>query len=297
MVNIESLVQQARMLKTWQEIIHFIRGKVLTELTSSSQVSEFIAVLVRKTTKQDNWEMAIKIAIEMKDTDVWDTFTRELQIIAGKSKHPNWLYSIVKHFSRYVKVDNYNLKNVMSVIVKAGWPKLYIDYVAKRVELEDSYRAVADILLHVPPSALKLFIREFNDWEFINHLYYGKLSLPVEISMLSQSLQQVKNTNLKNFTAFEFDWLMKNHPEPFKNIDVITSACAAHAVKRTYETTTLLTNFIMAGEFQNDSKIAWLLGMYAEEDTNKNDTLNNALYDLTGEELYISEDAKDIFLF
>ena len=58
----------------------------------------------------------------------------------------------------------------------------------------------------------------------------------------------------------------------------------------------MLVDIIMNG-FSEDSQLSWLWGMYSQKGVDKNETINNALYQLTNDDKYLPQDVKDIFIF
>ena len=279
------------------EQLDYLENVVLKELTFPHQLSEFINDVLRKSTKESNWQVALKTAELIDDKGVWGTLTNALKLLADKSNKPTWLLSYVEKYSENVDVLNYNLKSVLTIFVRVQWIAPYLKNIKPKFPLEDTYRAVRDILPQINPKLLRLFIDEFNDWNFIEILYNGKLDNITEQKMIAQALRKVHTTKLKNFSSFDLEWLMTNHPEPFTSVGVINSAIAAFKVKNSDNATTLLTNFIMEGPFEDDLKIAWLWEMYDVDKVDKNETINAALYKLTGKEMYLPETVKDIFIF
>ena len=274
--------------------LNYLNDTVMTELIHPHQISDFIRDMVRKTTKESNWQVAYKAAETINDKAVWGTFTSELKQLVGKSNIPTWATQIISYYAKNVVVDNYDLKNVLTVFVRIDYIEVYFNNVSPRFDLVESYRAFRDILLQISPVMLSKIISHYNDWHLITELYYGKMSDIVEIKMLAKALKQVETQALKNFDSFDLEWLMKTHPEPFKNVDVINSAIAAHKVKRTHTATSMLVDIIMNG-FSEDSQLSWLWGMYSQKGVDKNETINNALYQLTNDDKYLPQDVKDIF--
>ncbi len=289
----EDYANKLKKLKGYEQN-EYLRNVVLKELTHPFQLGDLVRWLLWKTTKESNWDLALRICKEANDHNPWMEFTHNLKRLADKSNQPSWMYSIVEGYARRVKVGH-GLNNVASIFVRTGWPQLYLEHIFPKHEEEDSYRAISSIIAQVSPAALMNFVRTFNDWEFITQLFYDKINNIQKQAVITQALRLVESSKLKNFDFFEFEWFIKKNPELFTHVDVINSAMAAHRVKRAGTTTTLLVDLIMNGPFTEESKNNWLLGMYKVELADKNVELNMALYELTDDIKYLPEEAKDIF--
>jgi len=289
-------VETIKSLKGFAQL-NYLNDTVLKNLTFPHQLSEFIQRLLYKTTKEGNWQVALKVCMETNDIGVWETLTNNLKTLSDKNTKPSWLPKLIKDYVNNVRGDDYQLKGIHLVLTRNGMHSSYLKIIYPKFSEEANWRAMSTTAMS--QNTIEYYAREISDWEFVKTMIYGGKMSPIQTEIIvSISLKKAEDNSLKHFSDLEFRIFLEKYPEIFEKTYTVNSACAAHRTYRSDETTTLLVNIIMGYEyFSKDSQLSWLFGIYNQKGAETNIVLNKYLYNMTKKEQYLSDEIKDIFLF
>lgn len=267
--------------------------------------AEFVRGLLNKTKNETLYIYATNIANRTeKNESIWSEIIAAFaNLVKGKNK-PQWGFSKISNWINYAKFNthNYDVKRVVYIFLnydgegsswwikqseKTEWFKQNKDYIkAALIEQVDTIN---------PNKAQDLF-EIFKDMYFYRRLVEGAKGQGniVLFEVMLQKLSQFKREVDGFVGGFEIDDIMKSYPEKFRasvnSMNYISTLIAQHY---TPESGKLFVDLLNTTGFKEEPQTLWLMKI---KDIKSGDVYAK-LYELTQDEEYLPQEAKDLFLF
>jgi len=294
MFEIDEMVYKLRSIIDYDTAIKYYNDEIKIKLNHDFQYAELLRKYLDKTTALKYWQIGFDIVSDIDSESLWSDFVYLLNSkLASKNKNIPWLASMVSNLSKKIKVGH-NLETLIMLFINVNLFRFYIKEVHPKLDQDDSYWAISSASKNMNLNNIDELV-EIADYKLFERILNNDKVMPENKLRLLELFLRKTQFGVKNFSSLDFLFLLENHRRWFNNVNVMNSTTAAYRNLLPDESVAkLLTEIIMDGDFTDESKYLWLSSMYQYK---LNDTMGVALYGLTQDVKYLTDEIKDIFVF
>jgi len=294
MFEIDEMVYKLRSITEYNKVIKYYNEEIKNRLNHDFQYTELLRKYLDSTTALKYWQIGFDIVSDIDSESLWSDFVYLLNSkLASKNKNIPWLASMVSNLSKNIKVDG-NLETLVTLFVNTNLLRFYIKEVHPRVDEDESYWGLANASKYMNINNMAEIV-EIADYKLFERILNKDDVSPENKLKLLELFLRKTQFGIKNFTSLDFLFLLENHRHRFNNVNVMNSTAAAYRnLLPNVSVAKLLTEIIMGGDFTDESKYLWLSSMYQYK---SEDTMGVALYGLTQDVKYLTDEIKDLFVF
>ncbi len=271
--------------------------------------AEFVRGLLDKTKNETLFIYANGIAVKTEKSEpIWgEIFSAFNNLIKGKNK-PQWAFSFLSTSlqTNDLKLNNSDVSKVVYATIHYDdtgalwwlnnsrdktWFKTHIDTIERYV-LEYATNYQADRMNNV--------FSLFSNMEFYNNLIKKIGNANGHLRLFNEMLLAIKiqPNGIKGFSGGDtIDTIMNSYTEKFRSsaiaMDTLTDLLKNF---NTLESGRIFVDLLSKTAFKIESNVEWLRKI--EDDVHDGaNYIKSTLYDYTGDEKYLPQEARDIFLF
>lgn len=265
------------------------------------QIEDFIRGLLDKTKNHSLFIRAFIIATDYPKENIWARVIQNFnQLIKGKNK-PNWSFEYISSLVRHpeFKISNYHAELLVFMFFRyddgySGW---WFGEVSDKPWFNEIKANIRNAILNVSnqlnPKTSKGLFDHFKSMYFYKQIIENDKDDKFFNIIISKLVQYSKL--IEGFDSFEIDLLMTNHKDKFvNNSEVMDSLSVLLEKYQTNNTAELFLIIIEESNFNKDDMIRWLENVLYFHNS---ESIRSKLYELTQDEEYLPQTAKDVFLF
>ena len=266
------------------------------------QAIEFISSMLNRSSNQTLFLCAIKIAAKFDNPpDIWGLIITEFNgLIKGKNK-PTWTNNFVHTMMTYDKFSLYNYQMESLVYLMLKYDEQYSAYWLETISKKpwfskNEYSIKTAFLKYVDkldPIQIYPLFKYFKDYYFYKELIKGSKN-PKMIGEVLKHLSTFKMDVTMFFGGETLDELMVEFKDKLKNDPFVFAHLNKLAAEFYTEKTGKLFVELMDESIKNTELKKDLLLKIQHI---KSPEVNGKLFELTGDEEYLPQEAKEIFLF
>lgn len=275
-----------------------LKGKYIHE------AADFVRGMLSGTKNGTMYTYALSVAEAFKDEDsdyIWTTILNAFNnIIKGKNKPPwasDFVYRILRHSS--IKLSNYNIHLIVTMILTydGEFNTFQIDTLTEKPWFEEMKYQFSDAIIKnldkIPPRNLPPALNAIKDMRF----YKDILEKTTNGALFAIVIGKIRffHKDIDGFIGgFDIVDILKKFGS--KLIDNRESMINLSDMMDDYPSTEAYSLFIKIlndSAYSETDQIRWL----QKFEDSKSIEVDAKLFELTGDEKYLSEEAKDIFVF
>jgi hypothetical protein len=265
---------------------------------------KFVSGLLTKTKNEMAYIRATGIANRVeKNVPIWETILYNFSLLIKGKRKPKWAFGFVSGMLQSTKfnISNYMVERVVWVILNyddqaSAW---WIDQIKDKDYFKEHKKhfemAVLKYAKDFEINRSKMLFDIFKSTYFYNNMV-EKNPKPIALEAMLQSMNKYRR-DLEGFVGgFEVDGILKNDKftklfeASANSMNYITSLIKDY---HTPETGQLFVDLLGVTGFTEESQTLWLMKIKDINDS----SVNAKLYELTGNDEYLSQEARDLFLF